>query len=325
MCQDDYSPCSCHSSLTEFEPFVYQVTCQKVSLATIQSAFRAKTSASRQVIGKISVTLLPSDSTIPPDVFGGKPVQYIEVACTSPSLPLRINREAFPNASSTQVFNVKGCDLSQMDYAFLKDFTSLHTLNIRDCSNVGDFHTLPVGLARLTSLVIADSTDFRELEQFPAGLDRLSSLSIQNCTNFASLRGLPSLSNLRTLEITSCPNFRNWEVIGTQLTGLSEIHLRNSALNDQAAGEMLNAISSSPVSETLTLLDLTENVLTRIPEQISRFSNLAYLYLNYNNVSFLAKGSSVDFKNKLRTLSLVGNGLKTIEPGAFQRGIDEFL
>ena len=288
------------------------MVCDQVDLPTVQDVLR---SSSVRSITKLQLNL-PSDEeeqTVPADVSGGKRMEMIEITC--PATSLAIHSEAFrASRSATKVLEIGGCDLSHLDYSFLADFASLQSLVFRKCVAIAaNFQALD----QLTQLAIEDSPDLQHLsKEFLSLLPNLTSLSIDNCRNFDTFANGSLPNMLKSLSISHCPEFKQWNIFH-QLTELKEVRLIGSPLDDQSVSDLLDAILSSPVAETLTNLNLNYNLMTRIPHQLSHLPKLSDLHLDYNNIFLLNSGSLHLKAPKVNAISLIGNGLRTIESGAF--------
>ena len=82
---------------------------------------------------------------------------------------------------------------------------------------------------------------------------------------------------------------------------------------------ILDKFLSSVGTDGLGCLSMAGNRLPVIPERLieSKFHQLECIYLQFNNIQTLKNGS-FNFITKLDHLSLEGNQLNHIEPGAFQ-------
>lgn len=313
-----------------------EVVCDYVPLSSVKAAFRE---SEREDVATARLTVLATDLAIPDDLFGGKQVhytfydvcnfifsrlepfiqvRYVVLICPPSSLPLLIHRDAFRTSHNyTKILEIRGCDLSLLDYSFLTNFTALSSLKVYQSYNMDSFEGLPAWLPSLNELWIAETFDFNTFRNFPP-LANLTSLSIHNCPNFRNFGEFPSVPSLRSLDIIDCPQFRQWDVFHSQLNELTAIHLSSSELNDEDVTELLDEIVSSPVSERLTSLNLRDNSITQMPEHISQLNKLTDLNLDYNKIIFLRKGSLNMGSSQVKTVSLLNNGVTTIEPEAFQ-------
>lgn len=299
-----------------------EVACEGIDLdpSVVQSVLNRTTKDPTML--RVTVPVSNESMTIPEDAYGGKRVLYTVLTCSSTSAPIIIDSEAFRSSrDASRAFEIRGCDLGQLNFAFLAGFSALRALKFDGSFNTSSaFRTFPKSLGTVTDLSIADSPDFNNFSSLldQPFLTNLSSLEINNCPNFTSFEGLPLLPALRSLVITKCPRFKQWDVFGTQLTRLNGISLSGSRLGDEAVSEMLGALIASPVAERLTYLNLRENALTRIPEQISRLPKLRDLNLAYNKISSIGKSSLKLASDQVATLYLFGNHLTSIGPNAFE-------
>ena len=79
----------------------------------------------------------------------------------------------------------------------------------------------------------------------------------------------------------------------------------------------LNSLSDD-ARTYLSRLDLSNNRLTRIPENLNIFQNLKAVNFDYNGINTLFPGTFNFTAAQFREISLLGSKLKSIEPGAFQ-------
>lgn len=66
----------------------------------------------------------------------------------------------------------------------------------------------------------------------------------------------------------------------------------------------------------IKILNLANNDLTRIPKQIRHFTRLKQLNLNFNHIQSLPP-RALNLTTSFEVLGLKSNGMRTIEPGAF--------
>ena len=88
-------------------------------------------------------------------------------------------------------------------------------------------------------------------------------------------------------------------------------------VNDTKIGEILTSYIATPNVTPLSVLDLSYNSLTQIPKEVVLFSALVDVNLNHNNIRSIPF-DAIHCSSKCRSISLVGNQLTNIEPGAFQ-------
>jgi len=139
---------------------------------------------------------------------------------------------------------------------------------------------------------------------------RLNALSVHD-TAMTNLIDVPYLANLTTVDVTDNPNFSNW-YYPSQTPSVTSITIK-STLNDMSASRIFDNVLY--YRDQLTVLDLDEGNLTRVPEQIKSFSNLQYLGMSVNPIDTIATGA-LALNAKLDFLYLTQLGLDRLEPGA---------
>lgn len=259
--------------------------------------------------------LTVTSTDLPADIFGDKRIYFIELVCPPSSILLKVHKDAFRSSKTfNKVFQIRNCDVSQLDFTFLEDFDSLNTLSFH---NILGLTTLPNTLPRrLVNLSVSNSLDFRGFTGFPSELLKLSTLSFSDCPHFSRLVIPTNLPSVKSLKVINCPTFRQWDLFCTSFTRLEELYLNDAVLDDERTKEMFEKILSCPVSEVLRSVTLLNNRLTRIPDEISSLPNLEELYLDNNNITSI---QNLTLKApKVTTISLSGNKLQRIEAGAFQ-------
>jgi len=309
--QNDFSPCTCRT--VPAGEVTIEVTCKDADFPAIQTAFNRASNDTLKDIMKMHLTVQSSE--LPADIFGDKRINFIELICPPSSINLKIHKDAFRSSKSyNQIFQIRNCDVSQLDFTFIEDFDSLHTLSFQ---NILGLTSLPNNLPRrLVNLSISNSLDFRGLTGFPSELLKLAHLSFSDCPHFSRLTIPTNLPSVKSLKVTNCPTFRQWELFCTSFTRLEEIYMHDAILDDDRTKEMFEKIVSCPTSETMRSVSLLNNRLTRIPAEISSLPNLEELYLDNNNITSI---QNLNLKApKVTTISITGNKLQKIEAGAFQ-------
>ena len=76
--------------------------------------------------------------------------------------------------------------------------------------------------------------------------------------------------------------------------------------------------AAGPYGDTLEILSLVANQMTRIPSAVGSFTRLQSLHLEHNMIHTLPTGSLHLSSLSLRHVSLASNGLRNIEPGTFK-------
>jgi hypothetical protein len=88
-------------------------------------------------------------------------------------------------------------------------------------------------------------------------------------------------------------------------------------LSDSRMNEIMNALLTTPDISPVSILFLSNNYLTRVPDQIRFFPKLITANLDYNKLTSIDY-SAFNFTSKLSYLNIFGNEIATIAPGAFQ-------
>lgn len=155
--------------------------------------------------------------------------------------------------------------------------------------------------------------NFTFLEDFT----RMSDVKILNSINVHSFWLLPPLPAMTELTFDQCSGLQGLAFPARSLPGLERLYISNNQLDDRTVDSILGAISSSPASNKLQWLDLTRNLLTKVPVQIPLFADLKFLYLQENQISKLASGS-LSMAGDVDSLFLSRNSITLIESNAFK-------
>ena len=94
----------------------------------------------------------------------------------------------------------------------------------------------------------------------------------------------------------------------------------NRNLTDSKVSAILDAFLTTPGVSPVDYLDLSGNLLTRVPNQIKSFTHLGVVHLKKNAITSIESGD-FDFQstvNPLQNLILENNQITTIAPGAFK-------
>lgn len=78
----------------------------------------------------------------------------------------------------------------------------------------------------------------------------------------------------------------------------------------------MDSLLSTPGISPVSILFLSNNLLTRVPDQIRFFPKLITANLDYNKLTSIDSGA-FNFTSKLSYLNIFGNQIATIDPGAF--------
>lgn len=156
--------------------------------------------------------------------------------------------------------------------------------------------------------------DFNFLAEF----NGLSLFSIYSSQNIQCLESLPLLPQLKEFDIYDCSGFGQLNNFPTDaLPALEIFKLNSNQLDDRVVELILKTIATSS-GGTLLSLSVNNNLLTRIPEQLSSFPKLAKFYIANNNISLVTSGSLTFTAPNVDAIYMPSVSLATIEPGAFQ-------
>ena len=210
-----------------------------------------------------------------------KKTDYLEIKYSVGSAKARIDRNAFRST---------------------KDYTSSIILQTMDCINL-DLNFIS-GFSRLAHFQLSNIDN------------------IQNC--FPTLPPLPSLSQLWIDYPTAERNeIRDFPVLVKGIRwfifrGFWKNSGKENKWQDKAISRIVDWLlcSSENTLETLEISRLEK--LTRVPPQIGLFKTLQKLNLHeLKNLATIRKGD-FSFYVPAKEIFLVSNGIKEIEPGAFQ-------
>jgi Leucine-rich repeat (LRR) protein len=159
---EDYSPCACGQ---DADGNLY-VNCIDVMPLDIQAAFSRTTALD---IYSLVIILPAAGGTIPADLLAGKRALIMDLLGTSrDSFQLIMDPAAIRSSSSyTKQLVISKCDLSLLNFDFLRGFTRLEELRLDTTSNVKPIENLPP-LTSLVGLAIDNSQGFDDLINFPA-------------------------------------------------------------------------------------------------------------------------------------------------------------
>ena len=121
--------------------------------------------------------------------------------------------------------------------------------------------------------------DLRNLSfAFLLGFNQLTILKIDSVLN-VNISTLPLLPSLSHFSITRSTGLIDWFEFPILLKGLDKINLYGNNLDFWTMEWILTLFLERLSNNTLTALDLTDNVLNRIPSPIKYFSGLKHLIL----------------------------------------------
>jgi Leucine-rich repeat (LRR) protein len=207
------------------------------------------------------------------DLMGTKSnTRHIKLTCPDANFELTINSDAFRSSRSTALgVSIENCDLSQLDWRFLNEFSVLESMHL-----------------------VGSTLKNNNMNSFPL-LTSVSSFSMLNCGNFDVLYPPERTPHLIHLQIDNSFN-----------------------VSDDAFERIISASADGPYRDSLQILSLVRNKMTRIPSAIGNFTNLRHLLLSGNSIQILSRGSLHFPSNSLSTLWLNHNLISTIQPEAFK-------
>ncbi len=155
---------------------------------------------------------------------------------------------------------------------------------------------------------------------FLSGFDNLTELWFFHIDNIhRCLSSLPPLPKLARLEFFSCEGMNELHTFPSLINGLNKVLFdgENVTYNDETVDRILDwlLLSSSETLEEMKMAYM--NQVTRVPLKISSFKALRRLWLYENSISTIKSGA-FSFSVPVSELNIRGNGIRGIEPGAFQ-------
>ena len=248
-------------------------------------------------------------------------------------VPLDEVQKAF---NRTAVFGLASVTLTLQPYIFSETHIPEDVFGTKQVRDIRIQY--PDGLVEHSSLILkVDANAFRSSKSytheftinfidctqldlgFLAGFDRLTKLALFNIDNIQHcLPGLLPLPRLTTLDIEYCTGMDKLNSFPTLKNGLKEVKFMGSAYNDETVDRLMDWIllSSANTLKEMTVAERYQPV-TRVPHQITSFKALEKLWLYGNQISTIKSGA-FSFSVPVLYLNIHDNGIKEIEPGAFQ-------
>lgn len=155
---------------------------------------------------------------------------------------------------------------------------------------------------------------------FLADFNEITSFNLINSTHVhLALPSLPKLRNLTSwFGISYCSGLNELRDYPPPLAaGLGVLYLTKSEMNDDAMDRMLDWILSSS-KDTLWAIHMNDNHLTRMPKQLSSFTQLSTVHADGNAISVVSTDSVVFTGSTLISLSLHNCKIELIQPNAFK-------
>ena len=141
--------------------------------------------------------------------------------------------------------------------------------------------------------------------------------------NGVQLASLPLLPKLNYIRISDTTGLTKLSTFPKLVNGIETLQLDNNNIDDITIDSILKWVIESPTVDTLNELDISSNLLTKIPHHISSFKVLNHIKMGSNPLNSNIYSGSFYFKSH-SSLHLESCGIDTIESGAFQ-GIQKKL
>jgi len=225
-------------------------------------------------------------------------LEFIEFSATTDDENNAIlHFNVFPNLKDLYL---SSSNISNADLAF--GCANLERLELSEC---GDLSKLD--LTGLDKLLYLSLYNLYALETEPIGLasqDKLTELYIRNCPFKIEILTLSGCTSIVTLLIDGC-TVTDLSSIGNMLE-LATLTISNNGLTrlPENIGDCKMLIS----------ITASDNSISELPRGLFDLKNLNYLELSNNTISTLPKGLSS--LQELNTLTLNGNSISKIEDGA---------
>lgn len=172
-------------------------------------------------------------------------------------------------------------------------------------------HQLRIETCDVSRLDFAFLTGFNNLEKFRIG--HAINVHLAEWPSFPS-----SLLHLKTFEIMRSSGVDEWTRFPVLIQGIEELDLHDCRIGDESIDRILQWVVHSPSVNTLKILSLEYNSLTRIPRQIKLLGKLENLVLSINKIAIIERGSFFRNSSTKCDIRLGMNEIRNIEPGAFQ-------
>lgn len=273
-CDECFLSCTC-----EYDQFTMkgpEVECNRVPVSTVKIIFNE---VQTRFIEKFILTPNINDKGIIANVIGNHLIDSLVLTCPLRSSSLIVDPAAFSFTKNfTSSLTIKGCDLIQLNWAFLSGFSKLSSLSISNSANLHNtFSTLP-------------STT----------LPRLTSLSL------FSIMGLNGFTDPRVQFPRPLPN------------GLSSLFVGSCYdLNDVAMQNFLAKWVTPTSSKKLVFLNVVASRLSNIPKEVSKYTKLTTAGFFGNLVPMTFKKGAFNFSDPVEAFNNDFSQINSIEDGAF--------
>ena len=282
-CSREYSPCSCTDG---------NVVCDKISVADIKIVF---STMPRHDLKSVKIILSPYETEpIPDDILGNVRVTSIELACVENS-NLRVSNYAFRASSeSVRSANIDGCNLSQLDFAFMSDMNKLHNLYIFNSIEFISFQGLPSS-PDFKLMSITGSSQFLALDDTPVNLFGLEILYL----NDNQLDDTEAAKLIKSLASSSVESLIEFRLYNNKLTRIPDMLLSLPNLKE---------------------LSLNNNQITLLSTNSLAFKGPISISLGNNNIRNIRPGAFGSLKSMgtFVTIRLNLNKFNRMDSNVFQ-------
>jgi Leucine-rich repeat (LRR) protein len=190
---------------------------------------------------------------------------------------------------------------------FLGEISTLEELFVHDCENI---ETLP-NLEKLPLKILSlKSLSFKELPKWIGKLITLKYLEITKCYKIEKFPGAFCNLFLSTLHLEELP------IQNGQLQWISsQKELNSLTLKSLTLDEFSKSFKSL---KKIKHLDLSNNMISKIPDWLSKFEQLKFLFLNENRIKELSTYVFEKLYETLKRLDLKDNKIQVVNPQIFK-------
>ena len=277
-CAQNYSPCSCDVNYKN-EISVY---CHGVSVESVRDAF-----------------LRIND----PEIYSLVIYRIVADAKNTISLPA----DFLGNTRVTAEIVIDGTTYwDKTNSTYIPDYSKIPNLVIHPLTFQSSQNSLMS--FKVSNFDFGLQKDFNFLK----GFNRLEELDIYRTNNLTAFQYLPQLPSLQTFKVGGCNENCS------DIVPVPDLCPTNLKTCDQQADEIVAKLATSTSADSLEVLNLIFNSVTRIPSQVgSAFPKLTDVDLRGSSISHIPS-SSLTFTYPLMSINFHSNSIKTIESGAFQ-------
>ena len=277
-CAQDYSPCSCDVNYKN-EISVY---CHGVSVESVRDAF-----------------LRIND----PEIYSLVIYRIVADAKNTISLPA----DFLGNTRVTAEIVIDGTTYwDKTNSTYIPDYSKIPNLVIHPSAFQSSQNSLMS--FKVSNFDFGLQKDFNFLK----GFNRLEELDIYRTNNLTAFQYLPQLPSLQTFKVGGCNENCS------DIVPVPDLCPTNLKTCDQQADEIVAKLAASTSADSLEVLNLIFNSVTRIPSQVgSAFPKLTDVDLRGSSISHIPS-SSLTFTYPLMSINFHSNSIKRIESGAFQ-------